>query len=505
MADVVLIYPKIGFDIRKVSIDLPLSVLSAASFVARDYEVKIIDQRTDPLWEENLRKELEEEPLCVGISSMTGPQIGFGLQAARVVKETGSDAKVVWGGVHATLLPEQTVRHELVDIVVVGEGELIFYNLVNALKKKRRLEDVKGILFKKDGQIIKTEPEAPLDLNELPDLPYHLVDVENYVGSQGRFQGEAERSLIFISSRGCPWGCAYCCNPRLSKRRWRPMSAEKTYERVMKLVEKYNLDAITFHDEEFLVSRSRAEKIAYLIGGQFKWWIQGRMDRLKDMDLPYLEKNGLCEVQPGVESGSDRILKMIRKGETVEDMLEANRALAKTDILPLYNFMVGFPTETQEEVMQTVDLALRLLDENPKAQISGFYIFVPYPGTELFDLAVKEGFAPPDSLEKWAEYNRQHLKTPWVRDKERLFRNLIFSSKWIDGTRLQYRLKTAFQGLPIPLFFCKYLGRFYRRKWRKHIFKTCIDRVVDKMPLFLFSLSQNVLVKRLAKKLTDPL
>ena len=366
----------------------------------------------------------------MGISSMTGPQIKFGLQAARVVKETGSDA-----------------------------------------------EDVKGIVFKKDGQIIKTEPEAPLDLNELPEPPYHLVDVEDYVGSQGRFQGEAERSLIFISSRGCPWQCAYCCNPKLSKRRWRSMSAEKTYERAIKLVEKYNLDAITFHDEEFLVSRSRAEKIAHLIGGQFKWWIQGRMDRLKDMDLSYLEKNGLCEVQPGIESGSDRILEMIKKGETVEDMLEANRALAKTNILPLYNFMVGFPTETHEELMQTVDLALRLLDENPKAQISGFYIFVPYPGTELFD-----------------------LKTPWVKDNEELFRNLIFSSKWVDGTRLQYRLKTAFRGLPIPLFFCEYLGRFYRRKWRKHIFRTCIDKIVDKLPLFLFSLSQNALVKRVAKK-----
>ncbi|NQT73019.1 MAG: B12-binding domain-containing radical SAM protein [Chloroflexi bacterium] len=500
MADIVLVFPKTGFDIKKVTIDLPLSLLSAASLVARDYEVKIIDQRINSHWEEELERELMAEPLCVGISSLTGPQIEFGLKVAKIVKEAKTKTKVVWGGVHATLLPEQTVQHSLVDIVVVGEGELTFRNLVIALDKKKSLVDVKGIAFEEDGKIIKTEPESPLDLNELPELPYDLVDVNEYIGSQGRFPSEETRSLIFISSRGCAWACTFCCNPRLCKRHWRSMNAERTYERVMSLVERYNLDAVTFHDEEFLVGKTRAERIAQLIGGKFKWWIQGRMQLIKDIDLVQLEKGGLCAVQPGVESGSDRILKLIKKGETVSEMLEANRHLAETDIRPLYNFMMGFPTETYEELMESVDLALKLLEENHKAQISGFYVLVPYPGTEIFDLAVKQGFDAPDSLEQWSLFNRQHMRTPWIQDRLPIFQSIMVSSKLIDETRLRTRLKAAFQGLPVPLFFCKYLGRFYQRRWRRHIFKSRFDTFVNRILLSLFSLSQNAFVSWWAGK-----
>ncbi len=491
MADVVLVYPKTGLDIRKTSVDIPLSLLAAASLVARDYEVKIIDQRIEPHWQDDLRNELKKNPLCVGISSMTGPQIRFALEACRLVKETvkdsGNHTKVVWGGVHATLLPEQTVEHDLVDIVVVGEGEVTFRNLVVALHRGRSLDNVRGLTFKKDGRIIKTEPEEPVDLNELPELPYDLVDVEKYIGSQMRFQSKDTRSLIFLSSRGCPWACTYCCNPVLSKRRWRSMRAEKVYQQVMNLVEKYKLDAIAFHDEEFLVDKKRAEQIAHLLDGQVKWWIQGRMDRLKAMDLPRLEKNGLCGVQPGIESGSDRILKFIKKGETVSDILAANRYLATTEIVPLYNFMMGFPTETYDELMQSVDLALRLLKENPHAQLSGFYVLVPYPGTELFNLAVEQGFKIPSSLDGWTNFNREHLKTPWVQENMEMFRNIMLTSRLIDESRLKSWVQAVFRSLPFPLFICNLVARYFRSRWQKHAFKGTFDSLVIKVALFILS------------------
>ncbi len=499
MADVVLVFPKTGFDIKKVSIDLPLALLSASSYVAQDHEVKIIDQRLDPQWENTLKEELKKEPLVVGVSSLTGPQIEHGIHASRIVKESGARSKVIWGGVHATLLTEQTVSHPLVDIVVAGEGELTFRDLVAALEKGKDLSDVKGIAFKKDGRVVRTPPQEPVDLNELPELPYNLVDVEQYVGSQGRFPQESARSLIFISSRGCPWRCTYCCNPRLSQRRWRSMTAEKTYERVSKLVEKYRLDSITFHDEEFLVDKNRAEQAARLIGGKFQWWIQGRMDLIKKADLDILEKGGLCAVQPGIESGAPRILELIHKGEGVEDFLEANRRMAQTDIRPLYNFMMGFPTETYDEVMQSVDLSLRLLKENPKAQLSGFYVCVPYPGTDLFDLAIKEGFTIPDSLEGWASFNRQHLNTPWIQGRLPLFQSIMLTSRFIDSSRLGTRLEAAFQGLPVPLIRTTMVGRFYRRRWRKRVFQPKFDAAVNRGVLFLFSLSQTRPVRWLAR------
>ncbi len=496
MADVVLVFPTTGFAIKGLSIDIPVSLLAVASTVVGDYSVKIIDQRMDQNWEQALLAELKCDPLCVGISSMTGPQLAYALEASRMIKESGSNTKVVWGGVHPSLLSEQTLESEYVDIVCVGEGEVTFRNLVNALAERRDLQEVKGLAFKKNGEIIRTEPELPVDLNELPELPYDLVPIEEYVGSQGRFEDDNARSLLFLSSRGCPWRCSFCCNPRLSKRQWRAMRPELAYERVSNLVDRYKLDAVTFHDEEFFVDKRRAERLAELISGRFQWWTQARMDRLAAVDLPKLERCGMSAVQPGIESGSARILKMINKGETVEDFIDANRKLARTGIIPLYNFMMGFPTETRVDIMDSVDLAVRLMEDNPRAQVSGFYVFVPHPGTELYDLAINHGFEPPKSVVEWASFNRQHLKTPWIQDHIDLVRSLLVSSKFVDGTRLRNRLRTAYKGLPFPSFVGTYLGKQYRRRWQRHDFDPRLDTTINNLILFLFSVSHSAPVDR---------
>lgn len=488
-SDIVLIYPTTGFAIRGLSIDIPVSLLSIASMVVGNYDVKIIDQRIDPDWEKSLKAQLKANPLCVGISSMTGPQLGYALEVSRIVRESCGDTKIVWGGVHPSLLPEQTLESNCVDIVCIGEGEIAFRNLVNALADHKSLYEVKGIAFKDNGKIIQTPPELPADLNDLPELPYDLLPIEEYIGSQGRFENDA-RSLLFLSSRGCPWRCSFCCNPRLSKRRWRAMKPELAYERVATLVDRYKLDAITFHDEEFFVDRQRAERLATLIGGAFQWWTQARMDRLAIVDLPKLERYGMRAVQPGIESGSGRILKMINKGETVEDFLNANRKLAKTGIVPLYNFMMGFPTETTEDIMQSADLAIRLLDENTRAQISGFYVFVPYPGTELYDLAIEHGFDPPKSVAEWSIFNRQHLATPWIQDKLELVTSLLNSSKFIDGTRFSNRLQTALKDVPFPAGIGNRLGQFYRKRWKQHMFDPELDSIISDIALGLFNLPQ---------------
>ncbi len=468
MADIVLFYPRTGFDIQKLSVDIPLSILAAASLAVKDFDVVLIDQRTDPNWRQTLIREVEAQPLLLGVSSMTGKQISSGLEAARVAREVDRRVKIVWGGVHPTLLPEQTLENQFVDIIVRGEGEATLSDLAQALDKKKSLATVAGIGYKENGEIFLTEKRDHLDLNTLPPLPYHLIDMEAYVGSQGRFEDNATRSLIYISSRGCPWQCTFCCNPKLSARRWRALDADQLYDQVSGLVQKYNLDAITFHDEEFLVDKKRSEKVAEMIGGKFDWWIQARMDRLLNADVEKLAAGGLMAVQPGIESGSDRILKMIKKGETVAHIKEANRKLASTPIVPLYNFMMGFPGETKEELDMTVDLALDLIKDNANAEVSGFYVFVPYPGTELFDAAVERNFVPPATLEEWAQYNRQHLDTPWVQQNRDDIENLIFMAKLVDGKRIIKRAKQALPYAPIPAGVFDFFTKKVRRKWEQH-------------------------------------
>ncbi|RMH56157.1 MAG: radical SAM protein, partial [Candidatus Hydrogenedentota bacterium] len=234
---------------------------------------------------------------------------------------------------------------------------------------------------------------------------------------------------------------------------------------------KYGLNAIEFHDEEFFVDRKRGQKIGEMINGEFQWYVQTRMDDLLKLDLDALERQGLRVVQPGLETGSPRILKMIRKGETLEDFHKANRKLASTGIRSTYNFMMGYPTETHEDLVATVELALKLLDENPKASISGFYVYVPYPGAELFEMAVRDGFEPPETLEGWAVFNRQHLASPWIQDRRDVLEMLLYTSKFVDGRRL----KQTFTGRPLLLPFIGAVSRFYRRRWRKHNFEKTLD------------------------------
>lgn len=471
MAQVILVYPQTGLDLKDISVWLPLACLNCASTLVKDYDVAIVDSRVDPFWKKTLASHLNEDTLCVGISSMTGTQIRNGLEAARLVREWAPHLPIVWGGNHPTLVVEQTAGHPLVDIVVQGEGEIVFKQLVDRLFAKRDWRDISNIAFKQDGKVVvQGKGRDFVDPNEMPELPYHLVDVEKYLYGRMSF-GRRLRSLPFITSSGCPYACTFCCQPVLSNRRWRRMRPEVVAERLFHLAEKYRLEAVEFHDEEFFVDRKRGMAIADLIGSKFKWYVQTRMDDLLALNLDRLEKNGLKMVQPGLETGSERLLKMIRKEETLLQYQEANRALAKTGIESTYNFMMGFPTETLEDLTATVDLSLKLLEENPNAHIAGFYVYVPYPGAELFHLALQEGFRYPASLEEWGAFNRQFLNTPWTKEKWAVLKNLLFTSKLVDGERLI----RVFDRRPFLQGILKQLSRRYRKFWKEHRFDLTWD------------------------------
>lgn len=476
MAQVVFVYPSTGLDIKGVSVWLPLAALQVCSTIVNDYEVVVVDQRIDDDWKQKLRSHLTDDTLCVAVSSMTGTQIKGGLVASRIVREANPDIPIVWGGNHPTLVPDSTIRHPLVDIVVLGEGESTFRFLVEAFEKKMNWKEIPDIAYQDaDGRVVKTgtgtDPKRFVKQDEMPPMPYDLVDVEKYISGPMIFGESHIRSLPYISSQGCPFSCTFCCQPVLSSRRWRRQSPEILLERVMGLKEKYNLNAIEFHDEEFFVDRRRGAKIAEMINGQFDWYVQTRMDDILAMDVDALYKNGLRVVQPGLETGSARILEMIKKEETLEEFYQANRKLGASGIRSTYNFMMGYPTETLEDLTATVDLALRLLDENANASVSGFYVYVPYPGAELFNLAVKDGFEEPDSLEGWSAFNRQHLASPWIADRRDTLETLLFTSKFIDGTRL----KRTFQGNPLVATGISLFSSIYRRRWRKHNFNKTLD------------------------------
>jgi radical SAM superfamily enzyme YgiQ (UPF0313 family) len=519
-AKVVLFFPNTGFDIKGVSVDLPLAMLNLAAFIRDDFDVSIIDQRVEPDWRRRLEAALRAKPLCLGISAMTCPQILYGLEACVMAEEISPSTARVWGGVHPTLMPKSTLQNALVDVVVRDQAEVPFKLLLAALRDDRNADlsslpsvsyvDKAGIYH--ETALIK-EPRGRL--NQFPPLPYDLLraGVDVYVGSQGRFADPSTRALIMITSVGCPERCTYCAMPGMESTRTQVAETpEFTVARIKELVTKYHINAVAFHDEEFAINPKRAIAIAELlikeVGGRkagFKWWCQTRMDTIERLSnfkgvnyLPLLIESGLESFQPGIESGSDRILGLIKKRETIDLFLRVNRILAQyPELQPLYNFMVAFPTETVKEMQATMKLAVQLIEDNPHAMIAGVYVLVPYPGTEIYDVAVQAGFQPPSTLEEWAEFNRQQLLTPWVAGNPEVLALAEFTrltSRFVDGKRLPRRLDHALGGMS-GLSEADFAGvaALVKEHWRKGDFSQVeVFRAFNQMVLALFNVGKNL-------------
>jgi len=420
---VILVYPNIikGWQARP-RVAMPMSLLCLATpLMHAGYDVKIIDQRVEPRWESILRQELQEDPLCVGVSSMTGPQLRHALDISKMVKEYGS-TPVIWGGTHASLLPAQTLMNENIDIVVQGEGEETFPKLVGALEGKQPLSTVKGIWYKENGHVKNTEEQPFVDLNQQPPLPYHLVDLRKY---NRMLFGIGH--LDFFTSRGCPHQCTFCYNVNFNKKKWRPMDPDLVIQSIKDFIQRYHVKGLHFNDSNFFFDLARGRRI---LEGIRKEGLNVSISninidfltllKMEEKDFTLLQRAGCRRLPIAVESGSKKIQQLLKKPVDVEHLLDLNRDLKKFEMALHYAFMMGFPTETEEDLAESVSLALRLLDENPKADIS-FNIFTPFPGTELFDMTAKHGLHPPECIEDWFPFHYRNLVQggPWLSEKMR--------------------------------------------------------------------------------------
>ena len=426
MADVVLVQPRVEFmEALKERPAIPLGLLSSCRFLHEDRDIVIIDQRVHADWEARLRREVSKGPLMVGFTAITGRQLLFALEASHVVKDEG-EVPVVWGGPHATALPDITLAHPLVDMVVRGEGEETLPALVGALEGGGKI-DVPGVSLACEGGSRHNPNSGMVDMDDLLPVPYHLVEMDDYLPL---FRGRS--SVIFESSRGCPNGCVFCYNRPMFCGRSRSMSAERTVSHVTDLLERYpQVKAVEFVDMNMAADLKRfldifkgladsGHDVEYLVAGVRIDAVNG----LTDDDLDLLERTGVKGMLFGVESGSQRVLDLIGKNITVEQVLECNRRLRGHELGASFNFMLGFIGETSADRQRTIELALRILDENPEATTSCFNPVSVYPGTHMHELARSTGFPEPCSLEEWGAYLTDVksiiARMTWLSHRERL-------------------------------------------------------------------------------------
>lgn len=467
MSEVVLLFPKFE---EKDAMLLPASVLMvAAPLIKNGYKVKVIDQRIDRGWKKTLLNEIKKKPLIFGISALTGKQILNGLEVSKLVKEN-SETPIVWGGVHSSLLPRQTLENKYIDFVVVGEGEETLLELVEALKNKISADNIKGLGYKKGHKIYLNPQREFMDLDKSLEIPYDLIEIENYIEKKSFATGKLGRDIAFYTSRGCPHRCGFCYNKEFNKRRWRGKSAESVVEDMKKLIKDYRITAFNIEDDEFFVDTQRARRICELIIEEdlnIEIFTSCRanyiVNNMDDKYLRLLYRAGFRILAFGVESGSERILDLIHKDITIDQVFETIKRLKKAGINSKYYFMAGFPTETVEDLYKTTDLIQKMKKIDSRIRIPAWRVFTPYPGTGLYELAIKHGWCPPKSLEEWADYDFNTVQMPWVKGaKKRIIKNVSFLINY-----LQIR-ETTGQGIFFRL--AKVFGKIVDWRWKKHLF-----------------------------------
>lgn len=360
-----------------------------------------------------------DDATCLGISIITGPMIREAVAVGRAAKARRPDLTVVLGGWHPSIMPEQTLAADFVDVVVLRQGELAMLELADRLARGEGHQGVAGTMWKEGGAPVRGPAREHTPIADLPDrMPgYDLVDVEAYQRRTGL------RWLMYTASHGCPFDCAYCSNASVYGRRLDLLPVDRMLDDLSWLVRHKGVELLGFTDDIFFCFRPRVLELAEGIlsrGLKLRWYVQDRADsvaRLSAEQARLLRRAGLVRVHFGAESGSDEVLKSIDKRSNVERTLEAVDRCRDADIRASFGFIFGLPGERPEDLQATVDLIGRIYARSDRADCHT-NIFTPYPGSPLWQPSLDLGVVPPATLEEWVEYFPRVTVLPWLQGAE---------------------------------------------------------------------------------------
>ncbi|MFH0836461.1 MAG: radical SAM protein [Candidatus Micrarchaeota archaeon] len=425
--DVTLVYPKPTLDSPQKAPALSM-FYPGASLEKAGFEVEYSDERFDP---RSRTIDLAKKSEIVGLSSMTGHQIGEAHDILVQIREANPEAITVLGGVHPTILPKQCLSEaNLIDFVVLGEGEKNTVDLVKAIKSGQTdFTDVAGIGWKKNGVPVVNERCAFINPAE---IPFPVTEKNKHY-----FEIAAKNNeMAFPSSRGCPHKCRFCYNMMFNRHTWRPMPLEKWSAEVTMLKSMFEFSHLAMGDDNIGPNVERIKGICNTFKSLDLTWHTGiRCDYITRELVKIMDDGGCRGVLFGVESGNDRVLlEIVGKDyrEGVESTRKAARIMGETNISSIYSFMCNLPTETHDELLQSMELADYIYNVDKNARIS-FYVYAPYPGSEMYELAVREGFKEPTDMKGWSRISLSNAENP-VTENLYYLSGLRFRGKKGDRT-----------------------------------------------------------------------
>jgi anaerobic magnesium-protoporphyrin IX monomethyl ester cyclase len=395
----------------------PLGILAVSTPLLRaGYEVRIVDSTITPNFRKRVIEELDDA-LCLAVSLVTGPMIKETVQIAREAKRLYPDKPVILGGWHPSLLPDQTLAAEYVDVVVKGQGEDAMLESVERIAAGESLRGVEGVGYKEDGRLVFNAPRALRPIRELPPKAYQLADFDAYERVCGR------RWAMYTSSLACPYNCGYCTNDGVYGRKWNALDPEQVVEETTNLVSRNRLQLLWIVDDNFLVDRDRALGIAEGLvqrGVKFDWSIQSSTNlvcRFSVAELKLMKRAGLSQVSQGADTGSPKVMKLMDKTfQKLETIHEAAAKLTEAGIRPSFNMIFGYPGEGESERRESIQLIMDICRHYPGAEF-WTNIFTPYPGSPIMKRAFELGIDVPKNLEGWVDFFPRYTVLPWLKGR----------------------------------------------------------------------------------------
>jgi len=344
------------------------------------------------IWKEIENHIIDYKPDLVGIGCLT-PKYPSALKIASISKKVFPLVPVVMGSFHVSGLGHKVIEEKNIDFAVVGEGEKVFEDLVSAIESDGNFEKITGLILKKNGRIVTTPARKLIsDLDSLTIPRRELIhNSSNYI---------SEDMGLIMGSRGCPFACTYCASKKAWGRKVRFRSAENIIDEIVIVHEKFGTTQFAFEDDSFTANK----KLVYDFCSNLKkrlninWSAITRINLLTEEMIDVMKDAGCNHIRVGIESGSDKILTDTKKGLTLDDMRRGAAILRKKKIYWSAYFMIGLPTETEEDVKKSIEFMKEI-----RPDYCTVSIFTPYPGTEIYYDLLKQGIVKEDM--DWAKFS----------------------------------------------------------------------------------------------------
>ncbi|MBQ8016334.1 MAG: B12-binding domain-containing radical SAM protein [Clostridia bacterium] len=363
------------------AVSVPLGLVSIGTYLKNaDHDVKILDLCVS---HQSVKKLLDSfKPDICGISVRSTKQVSFALDISRTIHKKG--IPVVWGGPFCNYAPaEHYFDTGVIDVLSFGEGEITWLELADAFENGKSLDNVKGIAFLRDGRIIQTPEREFMDLNRILPSDWSLVDIPKYF----QYLYGANKLLYLYLSKGCPGSCTFCYNSIFHRSSHRRKSLSLFFQELKVLVEDYELDGFYLADEMSFFKKSDLYDLCDALdktGYNLLWGFQSRIGALDKTDFQRAFDSGCRWVDFGIESGSKRMLSIIKKNVPFEKIKQTFDWCEKIGIVSMANFIVGFPGETVDDLRETVNLAKSIPATQPTFFLYG-YNYGSQIGKEIYN------------------------------------------------------------------------------------------------------------------------